>query len=286
MTKSPSQKKGLIQWHRFRIPYRVYGNGEDVLCLNGAQQSMAMWFSFLQRFGQRYRITLFDFPHQGKAQILHGPSRISLEEQVAIVREVMRAAGIRQATVCSASWGGVVALLFALRFPALTQRLILASIGMKPNERMRRTIMQGVTMEKEERVSMAETLIASFGSCLSEKFKKQITRQFESMSAERLGEFCEHGLSVINAGALDKVVALHEVSVPTLVLYGENDPIIDFEDVELLALKIGGCGVYRIPGVGHFLHLEDEKVFDVYAAILSGGEVYHSSSRKICPLYF
>lgn len=258
----------MLSCGRFQIPYRIFGRGEDIVCLNGAQQSMAMWYSFLQRFGDSYRITLFDFPHQGRAKVDHGSCCVTLDEQVEIMQTVVAHLGIKSATICSASWGGVIALLFALHFPELTRMLILASFGTKPNARMKKTIIEGVNTKLQDRQKMAEVLIKSFGDSLPEMIKKQIVAQFKNMSEERIRAFSEHGLSVIFHDSLDKIVPLSKIDKRTIILYGEEDKIIDIEDVKSLTHKMPDCQVRVIPGVGHFLHLEDEKVFKIYEEIL------------------
>lgn len=270
-----TRKRGNIQHKSFRIPYRICGEGEDILCLNGIQQSMAMWGSFIRRFEKQYRITLFDFPYQGNGKTNNGSPKLSLDEQVAILESVMCQIGIEKATICSASWGGVIALLFAISFPHRIERLLLASVGMRPNALMKDTILTGIKGEKSNREHMAQIIINRFGGNLPARIKRQITNQFKIMPHERLAAFCEHGLAVIAAGSLNKIVPLSRISNSTVIIYGENDKIIDYADVEELALQIPDCTIKIIPDAGHFLHLENEKVFDVYEEIFT---------RKICVL--
>lgn len=260
--------KGTLEINRFQVSYRIYGEGKDVVCLNGAQQSMAMWSSFLHRFAEKFRITLFDFPHQGKGRVLHGPAAVSLDEEVEILRQVFYTLRIGRAVVCSASWGGVVALQFTARYPQYVDRLILASIGMKPNERMKETILAGTRMKRDNREEMAKVLISGFGGELPAVCKKQIVDQFKSMAPERIQAFSEHGMSVLCSGSLDKIVPLSLVRNPALVLYGENDRILDISDVENLVSALPDGKMRVVRGVGHFLHLQDEKVFDIYEELL------------------
>ena len=64
----PTLKKN-IETGRFSIPLRIYGDtGPHLVCVNGVQQSMAMWRSFVTRFSCEYQIALFDFPGRGKAR--------------------------------------------------------------------------------------------------------------------------------------------------------------------------------------------------------------------------
>ncbi|MBW1856237.1 MAG: alpha/beta hydrolase [Deltaproteobacteria bacterium] len=118
--------KAVLRTGRFEIPYRVYEHdGPHLICLNGIQQSMAMWQGFVARFAADYRIILFNFPGQGKGRALSGPVRASLDEEVAILHELMQTTGVNQdVSFCTASWGGIVALAFASQHPHAVKRLL------------------------------------------------------------------------------------------------------------------------------------------------------------------
>ena len=102
--------KGELRVDRFLIPYRIYGDkGDHIVCLNGVQQSMAMWQSFVSRFSNQYRIVLFDFPNQGKGKVLSGAATVTLDEQVNILKTLLETTkSNKNLTLCTASWGGVV----------------------------------------------------------------------------------------------------------------------------------------------------------------------------------
>lgn len=267
---SSAALKGILKKGRFLIPYRVYENkGPHVVCINGIQQSMGMWLSFVSRFGHRYRITIFDFPNQGKAKIVSGPARLSMDEQVGILKAVMDKTQVRQgAVLCAASWGGVVAVNFAVNYPYSIKALVLASLGTRPNKKMVDTIKQGAALNMNDRDKMADTLIESFGNNLPLHFKKKITVQFRSMTEENIRTFYEHGLFVISSKKLNDLVDLSKIRAKTVLLIGENDTIIDLEDVKFMSSQIPNCELKVVKGVGHFLHMEREDVLDIYEDIL------------------
>lgn len=271
MKKTTLHTKEILRIERFLIPYRIYENkGPHLVCINGVQQSMAMWHTFVSRFCHNYRIVLFDFPGQGKAKVLSGSCQLSLDEQVEILLAVMDKTGINQnATICAASWGGVIAVAFASRYRDRIKRLILASLGTKPNQKMVETIKLGSHIDMKNRDQMAEILIKSFGDSLSLQFKQKIIRQFRAMTEENLRAFCEHGLFVISSKKLSDVVNLKNIKAKTILLNGEKDVIIDLEDVKFLASQIPNCEFRIIKNVGHFLHMEREEVLDIYEDILS-----------------
>jgi pimeloyl-ACP methyl ester carboxylesterase len=263
--------KHALKTHRFVIPYRVYGQGSHSLVfINGIQQSMAMWHSFVRRFSPDYRIVIFDFPNQGKGRVVHGSLHISLEEQVGVVEAVIDAAGIDdQLTVCSASWGGVIAASYAVKHPKRLQRLIMASMGTRPSERMVEMITKGAQMPPDDRDEVAETLIQNFGQDLPAAMKNKIVTQFRQMSREALQAFCQHGLWVLSVRELSNAVDVSKIQCKTILLHGEKDTIIDVNDVTFLASQIPHSEMKVIKNVGHFLHLEREDLLDVYEEILA-----------------
>jgi pimeloyl-ACP methyl ester carboxylesterase len=262
--------KGKIEFNRFVIPYRIYDNkGPNVVCINGVQQSMSMWHSLITRYAPHYRMVLFDFPDQGKGKIVSGPSLVSLDEQVDILREVIKATGAnKNLTICSASWGGVVALAFASRFRNDVKKLCLASLGTKANEKMVSTIQQSRNIDINNRKEMADMLIEAFGQNLPEGIKKKIVAQFETMSEQNLRAFYEHGLFVISSKRLSELINLSNITAKTYLAYGEKDTIIDLDDVKFLASQIPNSEVVVVKDAGHFLHMEREDIFDIYEVAL------------------
>lgn len=270
MITSASIVKAVLEIGRFSIPYRIYENsGPHVVCINGVQQSMAMWHAFISRFSRAYRIVLFDFPNQGKGKFLSGPKEATLDEQVEILHGVIDKAKVsKDAMMCSASWGGVVAVVFAAKYRDRIKRLTLASLGTKPNSNMVETIMHGSSMDLSDRKRIADTLIKSFGGNLPDHIKQKIIKQFHKMSEEELRAFYTHGLFVVSSKNLSELVNLKNIRAKTVLLNGEKDAIIDMDDVKFLASQIPNCELRIVKDVGHFLHMERESVLDVYQEIL------------------
>lgn len=262
--------KGSIELGRFVVPYRIYENeGPHIICLNGVQQSMAMWHTFVLRYAPHYRVVLFDFPNQGKGKVVSGPTFVTLDEQVDILREVIKATGInKNVTICSASWGGIIAMAFASRYHNEVKQLCLASLGTKANEAMVETIKKGFQIDPQNRQKMADILIGSFGQNLPENIKNKIVSQFHSMSEENLRAFYEHGLFVISTKKLGDLINLSNIKAKTFLIYGEKDAIIDLEDVKFLSSQIPRCELKVVKGAGHFLHMEREDTFDIYGDVL------------------
>ena len=138
-------RKGQLKVDRFLVPFRTYGNASQfIVCVNGAQQTMASWKSVVSYFSKDYSLALFDFPGQGRAQTLSGPTAVSLDEQVMVLRQVLLAQNAPgKVNVVGASWGGIVVAVFAARHPELVDKIILASFGVMVSEKMLKVIRKG-----------------------------------------------------------------------------------------------------------------------------------------------
>ena len=74
--------KGVVEQSRFRVPYRCYGDQENVLlCVSGALQTMAVWRTVARRFSSNFTVIVFDMPGVGRGEMpaqlqqLHAPQQ-------------------------------------------------------------------------------------------------------------------------------------------------------------------------------------------------------------------
>ena len=107
--------KGVVEHGRFRVPYRCYGDSENVLlCVSGALQTMAVWRTVARRFSSHFTVIVFDMPGVGRGEILSGSAQVGVDEQLAVVDAVLRAAAPQGAlTLAGSSWGTAVAAAYA-----------------------------------------------------------------------------------------------------------------------------------------------------------------------------
>ena len=264
--------RGEITVGRFLIPYRLFGQGSRILvCVNGAQQTMAAWRPVVTYFSRDYRLLLFDFPGQGRAQIISGSAVVDLDEQVEVLNRVLSAQNTPdKAIVAGASWGGVVVAAFASRFPHLVDKIILASFGIRVNEKLVQAIREGQELNGTATgEQVADVIIKYFGQHLNEAFKKRMHDQFKNIKKEHLENFHAHGQVLKTTKHINEVVDLHSIRAQTLIINGEMDTVMDFDDITLAAAQIANCVVKIVPGVGHFLHNESDDVLAIYRDFLS-----------------
>jgi pimeloyl-ACP methyl ester carboxylesterase len=200
-----------LQVGRFEVPYRVYGlSGRCIVCVNGAQQTMAVWRGFISYFSKTHQVVVFDFPGQGRSRVLQGEAAISFDEQVESLRAVIRAVSPSQPVILSgASWGSIVAAGLSAASPELVEKLLLGSFGIKPSRKMTEVILEGQQLYANgDGNRIGKLLVEEFGQKVPDTLKVKIIRQFEYMTESHFLAFKAHSEFVNSIAHLSDIVRL------------------------------------------------------------------------------
>jgi pimeloyl-ACP methyl ester carboxylesterase len=187
---------------------------------------------------------------------------------------LLDALGIARAHIVGASMGGMIAQHFAARHAdkALSLTSIFSTTGnpklppARP-EAMKVLVTRPASMEEdvlvEHGMKLAQT-IGSPGYPADEHRLRERTRAAVRRSVYPEGP-ARHLAAIVADG--DRRAMLKGISVPTLVLHGEDDPLVPVEGGRDTAASIPGAQIRTIPGWGHDLPLElVDDVADAIAA--------------------
>ncbi|GAA4229530.1 pimeloyl-ACP methyl ester carboxylesterase [Sagittula marina] len=115
-----------------RVHYVTRGKGPDVVLIHGMSGNLRdMTFSLMDRLAQDYRVTAFDRPGMGYTDSLHEGGE-TLVEQATLLMKASRALGLAQPVVMGQSYGGSVALAWAVEFPETLSALVLVASPSHP----------------------------------------------------------------------------------------------------------------------------------------------------------
>ncbi len=280
-SSAPLVDKGRFRTGRFAIPYRCYGRaGATVVCVNGALQTMAVWLAAVKRFGPEFRFLLFDSPGMARNGITSGSREVTMEEQVDALRALVEQRVSRDAPVClvGASWGALVAAMYAARHPEDMDGMILGSFSLKPSPRLMAIMEEACGLYARDRQHKgARLIIDAFGQRLPPSFKRRIAHQIEMLSPGQFESFRHHLQTLVEAGPLTDYVDLGGIRARTLVINGQEDDLWTDEDLQTIRCVMPRARIELVPGAGHFLHLEDERIYARYAAFL------HEVARGLAP---
>jgi len=106
------------------VHYVQRGQGPDVVLIHGASgNTRDMTFDFADRLAERYRVTVFDRPGHGYTPRL-ALSGVTVADQADLLRGAAGQLGVTRPIVVGQSFGGAVAMAWAVHHPEQTAAVI------------------------------------------------------------------------------------------------------------------------------------------------------------------
>lgn len=124
-----SENGAFVTVNRFKLFYRVFGNGENVLlCLHGGPGAMHDYLLPLGELGDdRVKVVLYDQLGCGKSERPREKSHYTIEYGVEEVEGVRQALKLGKINLFGNSYGGALALQYALKYQRNIKKLIISS---------------------------------------------------------------------------------------------------------------------------------------------------------------
>ena len=99
---------------------------EVAMLIHGNDESSVVWFGWVPRMAQEFRLLRPDLPGFGQSKVPAG-FEWSLPSLAAFIARVLDKAGVESAHIIGAKTGGAIAMQFAADYPARTRTLAVAS---------------------------------------------------------------------------------------------------------------------------------------------------------------
>jgi pimeloyl-ACP methyl ester carboxylesterase len=241
------------------------GDALPVVVLHGASANLEdVHMALGERLGGRRRVIFVDRPGLGFSTRPAGQGA-SPAYQAAVLRNILDQLGIARAIVVGHSWGGTLALTFALDCPERTAGLVLIAPVTHPGVWPRTqysAILAGPVGWLYSRTfafPLGATLIrpGSEAAFLPQTMPEGYVRRSAAMLVLRprslMANWADVGcLEVFLGGQAERYAAL---SVPTIILAGDTDSLVPPpRQCEKLAAMAPHVKIVLLPGFGHMLH--------------------------------
>jgi len=254
--------------HGHRISYRIAGAGPVILLVHGIAGTALTWTAVQQCLAERYTVIAPDLPGHGVSDKPIGD--YSLGNLASVLRDLLVVLGHERATLVGHSLGGGVAMQFAYQFPERTDRLVLVSsggLGQDVNLILRAACLPGADLV----LATVAGPLAAAGASVSRLLGRlgwrpapdlqEVASGFSSLAdTETRRAFLQTLRSVVGTSG-QRVSASNRLylaaGVPTLLMWGEHDPIIPAHHATDAQKRIAGCRVVVFPGAGHMPHLDE-----------------------------
>jgi pimeloyl-ACP methyl ester carboxylesterase len=245
-----------------RLAYEVRGDGAPVLLVHGLGYGRWGWEPVADSVAEDFLVVLFDNRGIGASDVPRGPYTVRALAEDAVA--VLDAAGVERAHVVGTSLGGMVAQELALSFAERVDRLVLActtpgGLGSYPMPA------QTVALMLEAPGLPVEVALRRFvENALAPGTVAERPELVERIYALRLANPLDLAGWQAQAAAgttFDALARLGAIAAPTLVVTGTDDNVVDPRNSELLARRIRGALLERLPGTGHLFFWEEPERF-------------------------
>jgi pimeloyl-ACP methyl ester carboxylesterase len=203
-----------------------------------------MWCHQTDYFPESHAVNLPGHPH--------GEIRESVEECVDWLRKYIKGSGCKEVVLAGHSFGGAIALMYALRCPQELKGIII--IGSGARLRVHPTFLtpceEAIRGNPGEWYQMVEEMYRS----TPEDYKREVIEKQKAIGpAVMLNDF-------LCCDKFDITERVHQIKLPTLIICGELDVMTPVKYANYLGAKITDSRVVIVPKAGHFVLAEKPEV--------------------------
>jgi 3-oxoadipate enol-lactonase len=220
------------------LHYYTMGQGFPLVMIHG-WCSDGLGFTLQTSFAYKYQLILPDLRGHGKSPKPHAPCNAAL--LASDVKHLLEKTGIERAILCGGSFGGMVALQFALDYPQKVEALILSDTT---STFAASTQFMGMVIPMLSGPNAAEMVRGMISSLAlgGEMAKSPFGAMLIEASLERLEDLDPGSLLEVTKGMKDFEVTprLPEIKVPTLIIAAKRDMVVPPRFSEEMHRRIAG----------------------------------------------
>jgi poly(3-hydroxyalkanoate) depolymerase len=251
--ESSTEDAAFVEVDGHRIRYRVRGSGSPLLLIMGLGGHLDLWEPFQSAMSQFQTIT-FDAPGTGRSSTPTVPLRLS--RLARLTSRLVDTLGYRRVDVLGVSLGGALAQELTRQAPRRVRRLVLVStacgIGAIPGNPL--ALLSLATPQRYYSRSFFESRAPSiYGGRLrtDQDLVQHVAGQWLAQPPNLWGYVSQ----TVGLWGWTSLPWLHQITQPTLVLSGDDDPIVPAINSRILAARIPGARLEILPG-GHLVMVE------------------------------
>lgn len=242
----------FVEYKGKNIYYEVYGDGEPIVILNGIMMSHISWSFCIPELCRNNKVILLDFLDQGKSDKMD--SLYKQDIQVEVVKTVIDKLKLDKINLFGISYGGEVALQFALKYRSFLNKLILFNTTSCTNVWLkdigRGWINAAETVDPETFYNV--TIPVIYSPSFYNKNIEWMNRRKEILYKVFQKEFLMAMIRLIqSAEGYDIRDRLNEINTDTLIVSSEHDFITPVIEQEYLYKNITNSKYILIRECGH-----------------------------------
>jgi pimeloyl-ACP methyl ester carboxylesterase len=230
-------------------------DGPALVLVHGSNDSLHTWEAWVPLLGRDFRLVSLDLPGHGLTGRVPGDD-YSNEALVRCLGQVVDAIGLRAFALAGNSMGGHVAWRYALDHQDRVQRLVLLDASGYPNAAPRPTFAKVLALPGAQlfiRYLDPGPLVRSgFRQAVVDPnviTPQSIERSIDMIRRAGSRDAIARRLQV--AQVVGPIQRMHELRMPTLILWGERDRFVPLQNAYRFKADIRNSSLISYPNVGH-----------------------------------
>ncbi len=251
-----------VKANGIELYYEVHGSGEPLVLIGGLGADTFLWFRQVPELCKYFQVIVFDNRGSGESDKPETPYTIPMF--AADTAGLLQALGIERASVMGASLGGLIAQEFALSYPALLEKLVLAATtfgGPKsiPLPAETAAAMLNRTGDPETDIRNSFKL---FTSAEWQQAHPEIVDEYVRWRVAHPQPVAAYQRQAVATMGFDVEGRISQITAPTLIMHAENDRVVPVENARLLAEKIPNSKLLIFPKAGHAFNIELDQAYN------------------------
>jgi pimeloyl-ACP methyl ester carboxylesterase len=253
-----------VRVHGHRVCFRLAGSGPLIVLVHGITGSSEQWVPVIEALRDRYTLFAPDLLGHGESAKPRGD--YSLGAYASGIRDLLIGLNAEPATIVGHSLGGGIAMQLAYQFPERCGRLVLMSSGgiaRDVHPLLRAASLPGseivlplITHARLLRVGQAlGRALGAIGLQAGADIAEG-ARGYASLNDREARAAFLHTIRAVIDPTGQRVSAVDRLylaeALPSLIIWGENDPIIPPHHGEIAHRAMPGSRFELIDGAGHF----------------------------------
>jgi pimeloyl-ACP methyl ester carboxylesterase len=245
-----------------QINYEIHGNGPPLLLLHSFLCNTQMWEKQIEALSKDHRLIVMDIRGHGKSSPSKPHSIYDLAEDAI---GLLDALNIPTATWLGLSIGGMISMRAALTHPQRVSGLVLLATDSKSE-----SLLVRIERRLLAKVVKALGILPVVIPVLRKMFGKTTHRKQRDLVRTWRGRFLKvHTASMLNSLTSlltrdDVTDKLHTITVPTLIIHGDEDRAIPVKLGENLKSAMPSATFKRLSQAGHLVTLESPQYVNTY----------------------
>jgi pimeloyl-ACP methyl ester carboxylesterase len=247
----------MVKVNGCKFYYEIHGKGHPLVLIMGLRRNVEWWYRQIPELSKHFQIIAFDNRGAGRSD------KPDMEYSIRLFADdtagIMDALAISKARILGISMGGYVAQELALNYPAKVRNLVLGCTGpggdravmMAPDRMDKFTANKGLSPEEILRKDMDIYFSDDYVDRHPEKIEEFV--EISGRFYQPADAFFRQYDACLRHDTGDR---LCDISVPTLILTGDDDPLVPSQNSYILKNLIPGADLSVFPGGRHCFFIE------------------------------